>query len=139
MHLNDGRGGPVARCCAYFLNKSFPVKAWSVLWSNCSHTQNLFPPESLLCGSQGRDREQGAESVYSPLQNRLTRNIYRSSRSFLKGANLGEALHVNVMQLSLITQCIGLLCTVACRDLIARVVTHRGASLMFSSVHRHFT
>lgn len=101
----DGRGGPVARCYAYFLNKSFPVKAWSVLWSNCSHTQTLFPPESLLRGSQGQDREQGAESVYSPYQNRLAQNIYHRTISFLMGTNLGKALHVNVMQLSLITQC----------------------------------
>lgn len=55
------------------------------------------------------------------------------------GANLGKALDVNVMQLSLITQCIWLLCTVACWDLIARVSTHRGTCLIFSPVHRHFT
>lgn len=91
----------MAPLCAHILNKSFPVKAWRVLRSNCAHTPNLFPPESLLCGSQGRDREQGAESVYSPHQNRLAQNIYRSGTSFLMGANLGKALHADVMQLSL--------------------------------------
>lgn len=55
------------------------------------------------------------------------------------GANLVKALPVNVMQLSLITARIWLLYTVACWDLIARVLTHRGTSLIFSSVHRHFT
>lgn len=65
------QGRPRGPLLLLLLNKSFPVKAWSVLWSNCSQTQNLFPSESPLCGSQGHDKEQGAESVYSPYQNRL--------------------------------------------------------------------
>lgn len=52
------------------------------------------------------------------------------------GANLRRASPVNAMQLSPITQCIWSLCTVACWDLIAGVVTHRGPGLIFSSVHR---
>lgn len=73
----------MARCYSYFLNKSFPVKAWSVLQSNWFQTRNLFPPESHLCGSQGHDGEQGAESLYSIYQNRLTQNIYHAQQKLI--------------------------------------------------------
>lgn len=63
----------MARCCSYFLNKSFSLKAWSVLQSNWFLTRDLFPPESHLCGSQGHDGEQGAESLYSIYSEYLSR------------------------------------------------------------------
>lgn len=53
MHLNDGRGTPVARRCTSILNKSFPVKARSFLQSNSSHL-------SLFC----RDLKASAENLY---------------------------------------------------------------------------
>lgn len=48
-------------------------------------------------------------------------------------------VHVLVMQLSFKTLCMWLLSMVACWDLIVKIVTHWGDSLIFSSVHRQFT
>lgn len=95
----------------------------------------FFPPECLLCGSQGRDREQGAESVYPPYQNRLTQNIYHTRQRLISYGSQFEE--------SFACQCHAIkpynpvyLMAMYCWDLIAGVVTHRGPGLIFSSVHR---
>lgn len=90
---------------AYFLNKSFSVEGWSVLQRNHSQTPNLFPPESLHL--KAVTEEQGH------LTKRFTRIfITHSSSYFLLRANLKEALHVNVVQLSLVVYLIAMYCSV---------------------------